>query len=169
MATTTSSSSPLPPPPLISRAISSISPFTSAFSLLKGKSSAAAAGVSTKTSSSSPGGHLTPLCSSADYINNLVATGDAHKLRVEIEKILRRLDLNLENEYLLFQQKVIDLLDNHFSLFMQFQIKVIEELNKVGIAQIEEVPLEFYQVLNASEVEQDNADLIKDIIDEDLH
>ena len=51
---------------------------------------------------------------------------------------------------------------------MQFQIKVIEELNKVGIAQIEEVPLKFYQVLNADEVEQDNIDLIKDIIDEDL-
>ena len=151
--------------PIISTKTTSAKPFTTAFSLFK---SVPASGVSPKTSSS-PGGHLTPLCSNADYINNLVEAGDAHKLRVEIEKILRRLDLNLENEYLLFQKKVIELLDSHFSLFMQFQIKVIEELNKVGIAQIEEVPLEFYQVLNAGEVEQDNADLIKDIVDEDLH
>jgi len=162
---TTSTTSTTSSSPIISMKTTFAKPFTEVFSLFK---SAPASGVSPKTSSSSPGGHLTPLCSDTNYIDNLVATGDPHKLRTQIEKIMRRLDLNLENEYLLFQKKVIDLLDYHFSLFMQFQIKVIEELNKVGIAQIEEVPLKFYQVLNAGEVEQDNADLIKDIIDEDL-
>jgi hypothetical protein len=160
MATTSTATVKTPFLEIIKRNLTSIVPGLT--------TSAGVTGIGTKKKTPT-GIHLDPLCSTANYIDNLVASEDPHKLRLTIEQILRRLDLNLENQYLLFQKKVIELLDNHFSLFMQFQVKVIEELNKVGIAQIEEVPLEFYQVLNADEVEQDNAKLIKEIIDEDLH
>jgi hypothetical protein len=109
---------------------------------------------------------LKPLC---NYdINDIIKANDPRKLKDIIDKILKKMNLDLESEYLEFQIKVIQTLENHFSVFMQFQSMVIEELNKIGIPQIQEVSLDYYQLLNEAEVKDDINELKQNILDEQL-
>ena len=109
---------------------------------------------------------LKPLC---DYdINDIIKANDPRNLKIIIDKILKKMNLDLESEYIEFQKKVIETLESHFSVFMQFQEKVIEELNKIGIPQIQEVSLDYYQVLNDDEVKEDIKEVKQLILDEDV-
>jgi hypothetical protein len=61
---------------------------------------------------------------------------------------LKRLELNATDEFVKFQKKVIEILSDRFSLFAKFQQKVIDELYKIGVPQIPEIGLDFFQILN---------------------
>ena len=107
---------------------------------------------------------LKPLC---DYdIHDIIKANDPKNLKIIIDQILKKMNLELESEYIEFQKKVIETLESHFSLFMQFQAKVIEELNKIGIPQIQEVSLDYYQILNDAEVKEDIKEVKQQILDE---
>ncbi len=109
---------------------------------------------------------LKPLC---DYkIEDIIKANDPQKLKNIIDKILKKMNLDLQNEYVEFQKKVIETLENHFSIFMQFQAMVIEALNKIGIPQIQEVSLDYFQVLNDTEVKKDIDEVKKDIDDTEM-
>jgi TRAP-type mannitol/chloroaromatic compound transport system substrate-binding protein len=104
-----------------------------------------------------------------DYdINDIIKANDPKNLKIIIDKILKKMNLDLQNEYIEFQKKVIETLESHFSVFMQFQAKVIEALNQIGIPQIQEISLDYYQVLNDAEVEEDIKEVKQQIVDEDL-
>ncbi len=92
-------------------------------------------------------------CDEKTFIDSLVSENDRYKLKVKLEGILKKLDLNSEDEFLKFQIKVIETLTDQFSLFSKFQMKVMAELYKIGIPQIPEVTEDFFQILNPAEHE----------------
>jgi hypothetical protein len=132
--------------------------FSKGMSMITGSTSATPRKVTPTT--------LKPLC---DYdINDIIKANDPKNLKIIIDKILKKMNLDLQNEYIEFQKKVIETLESHFSVFMQFQAKVIEALNQIGIPQIQEISLDYYQVLNDAEVEEDIKEVKQQIVDEDL-
>jgi hypothetical protein len=87
-------------------------------------------------------------CDEKECIDNLVSGNDRHNLKQKLEDILKRLELNATDEFVKFQNKVIEILSDRFSLFTKFQQKVIDELYKIGVPQIPEIGLDFFQILN---------------------
>ncbi len=86
-------------------------------------------------------------CDEEDCIKSLTDGQDRSNLKSKLEGILKKLDLNADDEFLKFQIKVIDLLNYRFSIFAKFQQKVIEELYKIGTPLISEVKADFFQIL----------------------
>ena len=87
-------------------------------------------------------------CDEKMCIDNLVSGNDRYNLKQKLEDILKRLELNATDEFVKFQKKVIEILSDRFSLFAKFQQKVIDELYKIGVPQIPEIGLDFFQILN---------------------
>jgi hypothetical protein len=87
-------------------------------------------------------------CDEKMCIDNLVSGNDRYNLKQKLEDILKRLELNATDEFVKFQKKVIEILSDRFSLFTKFQQKVIDELYKIGVPQIPEIGLDFFQILN---------------------
>ena len=74
---------------------------------------------------------LKPLC---DYdINDIIKANDPKNLKIIIDKILKKMNL---------------------------------DLNKIGIPQIQEVSLDYYQILNDAEVKEDIKEVKQQILDE---
>jgi hypothetical protein len=94
-------------------------------------------------------------CDEEDCIKSLTDGHDRSTLKSKLEGILKKLDLNAEDEFLKFQIKVIDLLNNRFSVFAKFQQKVIEELYKIGTPLIPEVKADFFQILEPNQHQSD--------------
>lgn len=94
-------------------------------------------------------------CDEKSFIESLVSESDRYKLKIKLEGILKKLDLNAEDEFMKFQVKVIEVLTDQFSLFAKFQMKVLAELYKIGIPQIPEVSEDFFQILNPVEHKAD--------------
>lgn len=89
-------------------------------------------------------------CDEEDCIKNLESGNDRYHLKQKLQGILKKLDLNSEDEFAKFRKKVIDTLSDRFSLFAKFQQMVIDELYKIGIPQIPEITPDFFQILNGS-------------------
>lgn len=89
-------------------------------------------------------------CDEEDCIKNLESGNDRFHLKQKLQGILKKLDLNSEDEFAKFRKKVIDTLSDRFSLFAKFQQMVIDELYKIGIPQIPEITTDFFQILNGS-------------------
>lgn len=92
-------------------------------------------------------------CDEKEFLETLTSGNDRYNLKLKLEGLLKKLDLNTEDEFLKFQKKVIETLTNQFSLFSKFQQKVIDELYKIGIPQIKEVDPDFFQILNDDNTE----------------
>jgi hypothetical protein len=104
-------------------------------------------------------------CDEEDCIKSLTSGQDRFTLKTKLEGILKKLDLNAEDEFLKFQVKVIEFLNNRFSVFAKFQQKVIEELYKIGIPQIPEITPDFFQILDLEQHETD-LEQMRDIYNE---
>jgi hypothetical protein len=94
-------------------------------------------------------------CDEDDCIKSLTDGQDRSNLKSKLEGILKKLELNAEDEFLKFQIKVIDLLNDRFSIFAKFQQKVIEELYKIGTPLIPEVKANFFQILEPKQHQSD--------------
>lgn len=94
-------------------------------------------------------------CDEEDCIKSLTSGEDRFTLKTKLEGILKKLELNAEDDFLKFQVKVIELLNDRFSVFAKFQQKVIEELYKIGIRQIPEITPDFFQILDLEQHERD--------------
>lgn len=94
-------------------------------------------------------------CDEEDCIKSLTSGEDRFTLKTKLEGILKKLELNAEDDFLKFQVKVIELLNDRFSVFAKFQQKVIEELYKIGIRQIPEITPDFFQILDLQQHESD--------------
>ena len=94
-------------------------------------------------------------CDEEDCIKSLTSGQDRFTLKTKLEGILKKLELNAEDDFLKFQVKVIELLNDKFSVFAKFQQKVIEELYKIGIRQIPEITPDFFQILDLQQHESD--------------
>lgn len=94
-------------------------------------------------------------CDEEDCIKSLESGNDRFALKLKLEGILRKLDLNAEDEFAKFRKKVVEILSEQFSLFAKFQQKVIEELYRIGIPQIPEITPDFFQILNEDEHNKD--------------
>jgi hypothetical protein len=94
-------------------------------------------------------------CDEEDCIKSLTSGEDRFTLKTKLEGILKKLELNAEDDFLKFQVKVIELLNDRFSVFAKFQQKVIEELYKIGIRQIPEITPDFFQILDLEQHESD--------------
>jgi hypothetical protein len=92
-------------------------------------------------------------CDEKEFLETLKSGTDRNSLKLKLEGLLKRLDLNSEDEYQKFQNKVVETLTNQFSLFSKFQQKVVDELYKIGIQQIKEVEPDFFQILNDDSTE----------------
>ena len=103
-------------------------------------------------------------CDEEDCIKSLTSGQDRFTLKTKLEGILKKLELNAEDEFLKFQVKVIEFLNNRFSVFAKFQQKVIEELYKIGIRQIPEITPDFFQILDPEQHERD-LEQMRDIYD----
>jgi hypothetical protein len=87
-------------------------------------------------------------CDENQFIDSLVSGNDRIRLKQKLEGLLKKLDLNSEDEFIKFQKIVIETLSDHFSLFSRFKQKVIDELYKVGIPQIPLIEADFFEILN---------------------
>lgn len=94
-------------------------------------------------------------CDEEECIKNLESGNDRFHLKQKLQGILKKLDLNAEDEFAKFRKKVIDILSDRFSLFAKFQQMVIDELYKIGIPQIPEITPDFFQILNGSALSDD--------------
>jgi hypothetical protein len=103
-------------------------------------------------------------CDEEDCIKSLTSGQDRFTLKTKLEGILKKLELNAEDEFLKFQVKVIEFLNNRFSVFAKFQQKVIEELYQIGIPQIPEITPDFFQILDPEQHERD-LEQMRDIYD----
>jgi hypothetical protein len=92
-------------------------------------------------------------CDEKEFLDALKSGTDRYNLKLKLEGLLKKLDLNSEDEFLKFQKKVVETLTNQFSLFSKFQQKVLDELYKIGIPQIKEVEPDFFQILNDDNTE----------------
>ena len=104
-------------------------------------------------------------CDEEDCLKSLTSGQDRFTLKTKLEGILKKLELNAEDDFLKFQVKVIELLNDKFSVFAKFQQKVIEELYKIGIRQIPEITPDFFQILDLEQHERD-LDQMRDIYKE---
>jgi regulator of sigma D len=100
-------------------------------------------------------GHGIHRCDEEDCIKSLTSGHDRFSLKTKLEGILKKLELNAEDEFLKFQKKVVDILNNRFSLFAKFQQMVIDELYKIGSPQIPEITPDFFQILDPEQHEAD--------------
>ncbi len=87
-------------------------------------------------------------CDEDQFIDSLVSGNDRTQLKQKLEGLLKKLDLNSEDEFLKFKKMVEDTLNNQFSLFSRFKQKVIEELYKIGVPQIPLIEADFFEILN---------------------
>jgi hypothetical protein len=103
-------------------------------------------------------------CDETQCIDQLINGNDRLTLKVKLEGILKKLDLNAEDEFSKFQKRVIELLSDRFSLFAKFQEMVLDELYKIGVPQIPLVDIKSFQILNGDEIANDEAALV-DVFD----
>jgi hypothetical protein len=87
-------------------------------------------------------------CDENQFIDSLVSGNDRIRLKQKLEGLLKKLDLNSEDEFIKFQKMVVETLTDQFSLFSRFKQKVIDELYKVGIPQIPLIEADFFEILN---------------------